>query len=566
MPVNFLSEIILITIAAFIGGFVARTIKLPPVLGYIVSGVLFGIIGKNFFESYDSLVKLSEFGVSLLLFTLGFEISLDTFKKMNKKIILVGFLQVILVATAITPALVFFGIDLKIAIIASILFSFSSTAVVVKLLEEKGLLSNFPGNNVFIFLLIQDLFIVPVIFLLPIIFSNDQLTLALVLDFLFSALKPFVIFVIILVLSRLFLSRLIHFLFRYPSHELTILATIFTASVSIFLLSAVGLPPALAAFLAGVLISEQGKNLTPLTEIRPFRDLFLVLFFVLTGMLLDFNFFIQNLPLILGITVAVIAIKFLIIYVLLRISRYSPSSSAFISTYLTNVGEFAIVIAQLAFLSLFITKGDYNLILSVFILSLIAIPLLVKYLRPTTERLARLGILGKILQEEKMTQEKSERKFENHVVICGHGRVGREVRSMLEIANISYVVIDFNRKIINELLALSKYAIYGDPTDVDILKASFIESAKALVVAVPDTFSQKKIIDLALKLNPKIVILCRSHIEEDRYDLINLGVNTIIMPELEAGLRIGAETLSVFNVKQEEIDSHVKRLRRQHLI
>jgi len=137
---------------------------------------------------------------------------------------------------------------------------------------------------------------------------------------------------------------------------------------------------------------------------------------------------------------------------------------------------------------------------------------------------------------------------------------------MLDFSGKPYVVVDFNRKIIGDLVKKSKTAIYGDPTDEEILAATGIDAAKVLVIAIPDTFSQKKIITTALKLNPKIIIFCRSHIEGDRYDLINMGVNTIIVPELEAGLKMGMEVLDIFGVDEREIDSFVKRLRREHLL
>lgn len=564
MPSVFLSELILIITAAFIGGFVARSLKLQPVIGYIVGGIIFGIIGKNFFASYNSLVALSQVGISLLLFTLGFEISLDALKKIKKKVFVVGIANVILTAFFLYPLLVFFGLTSNVAILFALLFSFSSTAVIVKILEEKGLLANFPGNNVFIYLLIQDLFVIPVIYLVPVLF-NSQSTNFAGFEFLLAIAKPIILFAIILVVSRLLLPKFLNFLFRYPSHELTILATIFSAAFSIFILTAVGLPGTIAAFLAGILISDQGKNLTPLAEIRPFRDLFLVLFFVMTGMLLNFPFFLSNLPFVLGICILVILVKFVVIYLLLRLSHHSPSSSVFISSHLANVGEFAIVIAQLAFISKFISDKEYNLALSVFILSLLFIPVWLKIFRGVFEKAARLGFLGKILNEDNGAAVTFE-KFENHVVICGHGRVGRETRAMLELANIPFVIIDFDKRAINELIEANKYAIYGDPTDEDILKATFLQNAKALVIAVPDSFSQKRIVTLAVKMNPKITIFCRSHVEDDRFDLINLGVNTIVMPEREAGLRIGVEVLDEYKVKPEQISSYASRIRREHLI
>src|SRR3989338_9873952 len=389
MPSVFLSEIILITVAAFIGGFLARTIKFPPVLGYIASGIVFGIIGKNIFQSYESLVALSEIGISLFLFTLGFEISLDKLKAINRKIFLIGIAQILLIAAFLLPIFFIFNLDLKVSILFSILASFSSTAVVVKILEEKGLLNDFPGNNVFILLLIQDLFVVHVIFFLPVIFSTTGISGMSIVDFIISAVKPIGIFIGLLIASRFLLSRFINVLFRYPSGELTILATIFTAATAIYLFSSVGLPQTIAAFLAGVLISEQGKNLAPLTELRPFRDLFLVLFFVLTGMLLNFNFLVQNLPLVFSIALIVIILKFAVTYVILRFTRHTPSASVFISSYLANVGEFTPIIGQIAFVSFFISKRDYDLLLSVFILSLLFIPFWVKYSRRLTEKAAR---------------------------------------------------------------------------------------------------------------------------------------------------------------------------------
>lgn len=565
MPGVFLSEIILITVAAFIGGFIARTIKFPPVLGYIASGIIFGIIGKNIFQSYESLVALSEIGISLLLFTLGFEISLDKLKKINKKIFLIGIAQTLLITAFLIPVFFLFNLELKVSILFAILVSFSSTAVVVKILEEKGLLNDFPGNNVFILLLIQDLFIIPVIFLLPIIFGEIGISGTSIIDFIISAIKPIGIFIGLLIASRFLLSRFINVLFRYPSGELTILATIFTAATAIYLFSSVGLPQTIAAFLAGVLISEQGKNLAPLTELRPFRDLFLVLFFVLTGMLLNFEFFVSNFFFILALLAVIIVVKFMVIYVSLRFSRFSPTSSVFICSHLTNIGEFTVVIGQIAFLSGFLTTQDYNLILSFFVLSLVSIPVWTNYARSITEKLARTGVLAKILPKDNLEPILAQ-KFSNHVVICGHGRVGREVRALLDLANISYVVVDFNRQVINDLLSKEKYAIYGDPTDREILAATFIKDARVLVIAVPDGFSQKQIVNSALKLNPGLIIVCRSHVEDDRYDLINMGVNTIVVPELEAGFRIGHEVLDLFNIHASDIDAFIKRIRRTSLL
>lgn len=559
MPVSLLGEILIIITAAFVGGFVARSLKLPLVLGYIVSGIIFGALGKNFFPSYSSLIDLSQLGVSLLLFTLGFEISWENIKKIRGRILVIGFSQVLVTVLCLLPLFTIFQFDLRVAFLLSVLFSFSSTAVVVKILEEKGMISDFPGDNALLLLLVQDLLVVPIIFFLPLIFSKTGFSFSQTGDIFFLALKPLILFVGLYLFNKYFLTRSMNLLYKYPSHELTILATIFTAAVSIGIFTFVGLPQSIAAFLAGVILSEQGKNLAPLSEIRPFRDVFLVLFFVTTGMLVDVRFLISNAPVLLLLAGVVILAKFLILYIILRFSRYSPSSSIFISSHLSNIGEFAIIIGQIAFLGAYINLQEYNAILSIFAFSLFILPFWVKYARRGGEKLASVGLLKQFTGRSAYFFKGFENEeLSEHVVICGHGRVGKEVRYILDLAGITYVVVDFNRHVISELSNKSKFVIYGDPTDKEVLENAMVQNAKVLVVAVPDSFSQKRIIKQARSLNKNITIICRSHIEEDKDDLLNLGVSKIIMPELEAGLKIGEEVLSVFNISKKKKENFKK--------
>lgn len=567
MSAHFLTEIILIITAAFIGGFTARSLRFPPILGYIISGVIFGAIGRNFFESYQTLLNFSSIGVSLLLFSLGFEISLDSLKKIDKKVLLVGIVQLLLVALMLFPILMVFNFSVQVASLLALLFSFSSTVVVVKILEEQGKLHDFPGNHVFIFLLIQDLFVVPVLFLIPLLFAKHGISIENLGTFFVASIKPLLIFLGILIFSRFFLSRFLNILYRYPSHELTILATIFIAAVSIGLLQYVGLPQSIAAFLAGILISEEGKNLAPLSEIRPFRDILLVVFFVLTGMLLDPLYITSHIVFIVSLTLVVLLVKFVGTYFTLRNSGYLGIPSSFIAAHMTNIGEFAVVIGQIALMEKVISQEIYFSVLSVFILSFIIAPFLMKYELHIGRGLSKFGLMQKLFGSSYDTFENaSTEKLNNHVVICGHGKVGKEVRHLLDYAQIPYIVIDFNKQIISQLIQQSKIALYGDPTDEDVLKSAGIENARAVVITVSDSMSQKKIIKTTLSLNPNAIIICRSHIEHDKIDLANLGVNAIVMPEFEAGIRIGREVLNVFGVKEDNLSVLIKKLRREHFL
>lgn len=559
-------DIVSLVLAAFLGGFVARTLKFPPVVGYIAAGIIFGFVGKNFLSSYESLQVISEIGVSLLLFTLGFEFSTEKLRRINKAVFIAGILQVLLVVVVLFPVLSIFQLSIPVAILFAIIFAFSSTAVVVKILEERGQLTNYPGSQVFIFLLLQDLLVVPVILLMPLLFGDD-FGAASVSSFLLSVAGAAIIFGGILVASKLFLSKLLNILFRYPTYELVLLASLFIAFVSIGLFTLIGLPQSIAAFLAGILISEQGKNLSPLSAVRPFRDVLLVLFFVLTGMLLDVQVLISILPLVIFLSIAVIFVKFLASFFVLRSASYLLFPAVFVAGYLANVGEFAVVIGQIAYQEKYIDLASYNLLLSIFIVSLVLLPLVVKYSNVAFEYFIERGWLkqGKTaLESHRLATERAV--LRGHVVICGHGRVGREVRHLLDDASIPYVVVDFDRNVYRQLVEGNKQAILGDPSDASVLEAAYVKNAKALVVAVPDGPSQKKIIASALSENPKITIICRSHEDKDKYDLLNLGANTIVVPEFEAGVRIGHAVLDSYNVKREDIVSYTKRLRRQHFI
>lgn len=566
MDTNFVNEIILLVIAAFIGGYTARSFKMPPVVGYLISGIIFGAVAKSFIPSFDELFELSRIGVSLLLFTLGFEVSLNYLSKINRKVLLAGFLQVCMTSLLLLPLIILFGYNFQASVLFSILFSFSSTAVILKLLEEKSMISNFPGTNVFVILLLQDLFIVPLLFAMPIIFNRGDFMVQNSAVFLTGIVKPMGLFILLYIANKFFLGKLFKLIFKFPSQELTVLATIFIAVISIALLNYSGLPESIAAFFAGVLLSEERKNLVPLSSIRPLRDVLLVLFFVLIGMLVDANYLVSRLPLILFFTGILMLFKFFILFFILRFLKFVPSANIFISSHVANIGEFSIIIGQIALAQRLIPKEYYEDLLSVFIVSLTLIPLIIRAVNLLYTKYKNTNFVKNFMGESHYFHNPKLESLKDHVVICGHGRVGREVRSILDMAEVPYIVLDYNKSVVDDLEHEMKNALFGDPTDLSTLKLTSIKDAKILVVAIADNTTQKLLIKNALKINPNILIICRSHIDEDKYELVNLGVNTIVVPEFEAGLRIGKKVLELLNFKDEKTYEFLKKLRKFHLV
>jgi CPA2 family monovalent cation:H+ antiporter-2 len=243
-----------------------------------------------------------------------------------------------------------------------------------------------------------------------------------------------------------------------------------------------------------------------------------------------------------------------------------PSANVFISSYLSNIGEFAIVVAQIAFVSHFISVQHYESLLSIFIVSLVLIPLVTHSSKFIFEKYKNTSFVKNFMGDSHYFMRSAYEKIENHVIILGHGRVGREVRNLLEMANVQYVVVDIDRNSVDTLAKGMKNALYGDPTDIEVLKGAGIKSARILVVGLPDSFSQKIIIKSALELNPKLVVLCRSHKDEDKYELVNLGVNTIVIPEFEAGLRIGKKVLELLGFSDKNTLEMLRKLRKFYFI
>jgi voltage-gated potassium channel Kch len=223
-------------------------------------------------------------------------------------------------------------------------------------------------------------------------------------------------------------------------------------------------------------------------------------------------------------------------------------------------------VAQIAFVSHFITADNYENLLAIFIVSLILIPVVNWTTKTIFEKYKHTKFVKRFMGDSHYYMRSTFEKIENHVIILGHGRVGGEVRNLLDMGEIEYVVVDFDRRIIDALSKNMKNGLYGDPTDVDVLKSAGIKNAKILVVALPDSYSQKVIIKTALHLNPKLIVLCRSHVDEDKYELVNLGVNTIVIPEFEAGLRIGKKVLELLGFSEKNTIEMLRRLRKFHFV
>jgi len=547
----FLRDIVIVLGVGFVGGFVARKFRLPLILGYLLGGFAFSTFLLSRFTFDDSLQTLSEIGVALLLFTLGAEFSLRQMARVRRVAVWGGILQILLTILATFIILPNFGFSIQESFFLGSVFALSSTAVVVKMLADRGELNTLHGEILVGILLLQDLAVIPLMVVLPQLLSSQGSIGAI----LFSIGKAAVIILATFFLGRTIIPKVLEKVARFNTRELLLLSVVFFALSFAFLAHLVGLPPSIGAFLAGLLISESILNHAVFTEIRPLRDIFSIIFFVLLGMFLSPTFFFGNLFAIIVLFLFVVVVKMIITFSLMIAFSYHTKTSFTVASSLTSVGEFAFVLAGLFVTQNLITPNLYNLILSVSLLTILTTPWqmrfapkVYRYIKETVRKNPRLynSFFGKLDFDKSFTEELP---IENHTVILGYGRVGKVVSRVLMRVGIPFIGVDFNLAVIEELKKRGMPYVYGDPVDLEVLDFAQVDKAKVVVVAVPDRKSQEIIIRNALKLNIHVKIIVRSHFEEDKEFLLASGAHAVIQPEREAGLTIAQKIVSLFQPK-----------------
>lgn len=540
--------------------------RFPMLIGYIAAGMIFGNIFLRF-TNRELLQLVADVGVTLLLFTLGVEFSFHKLRHVLKKIGPVAILQVS-VSIAVFSVLFFLAsFNFPQALFLATVASLSSTAVAIKILSEKGELDTVSGVALTGWLIVQDLAVIPIMVLLPTIAAVGDSSVNWVIPFIASIAKAGIYIGAIIGLGRFGVPKLLDWIAAFKSRELLLITTVgvvFLAAVTSY---AMGLSAGLGAFIAGLLIAETSQNHAIFAEVRPLRDVFVVVFFVTLGMTIPASFFLQH-AVVLSVAVAtVLGIKFIVTYFLTRSRKYHPKTSFLVALGLLPVSEFGFLIAREGLQRGILTLDDYYLAVAVTFISLIiGAPLLTNgqqlyysLFRTVREKMPHLFPV--VLQQ--LPSDKSDLP-EGHVVLLGYGRVGKYIGRALSLAGIPFVVVDFNQATVTKLIREGQQVIYGDPADTAVLTHAGIPTARAVVITIPDRHTQELVVTNVLTLNQRIPIICRTHHEEDQRRLKSLGVTTIVQPEFEASLSIASKLLTAGGLSESEIQGKITRLKIEH--
>lgn len=565
-----ITTLFLIFGSAIVGGLIAKRLRLPALIGYIASGVVFGNVLTAGIDEV-LLVRIADAGVTLLLFTLGVEFSFHRLKNAIGSIAWAAVAQILVSLLLFVLLFLWLGFGFLPALYIAVAASLSSTAIVVKVLSERGELESVPGELSTAWLVVQDLAVVPLMIILPTV-SSVQAAGAVSVPTVLAALslgllKSMLVLGAIWFLGRRVIPRSLTFAANQGSRELFLLCTIgivFLAAVASY---AFGLSAAIGAFIAGLLISETSQNHAIFAEIRPLRDLFAVVFFVTIGMVLPLSGIVSNIPLLVTSAMIVMLVKWFLVFGLMRYLGNHRKTAFAVGLALTQMSEFGFIIAAEGRVHGALGQDRYIFLVALTFLTMLVGTTFLSHAH--TVYYWFYSTLGRYFPKvfkvtHELSPDREELSFADHIVICGYGRVGRYIGRALDMAEIPYVVVDYNHATIRQLREKGVPVVFGDPADKDVLDFAQVDFARAMVIAIPDRHTQEMIIGNAQTLNRRIKIICRTHHEEDQKWLKSLGVMTVVQPEFEASLSIINKLLTELGVSPEDIAGKVSRLKIEH--
>jgi monovalent cation:H+ antiporter-2, CPA2 family len=534
-------------------------LKIPSLVGFLIAGALLGPHGLGLIREVHDVEVLAEIGVILLLFVIGIEFSLSTLVKMKKVVLMGGSLQVLLTiflsAAVIYPLL---GAANK-AIFFGFLIALSSTAIVLKMLSERGEIDTLHGRTMVGILIFQDLCIVPLMLITPVMVGNgiDYLMLS------YKMAKAVLIVAGVLLAARWVVPALLHMVVRTRSRELFITTIILTCLGIALFTSRFGLSLALGAFLAGLVISESEYAHQATAEILPFKDSFIGLFFVSIGMLMNIDYMLDNW---LKIAVAV-GLIFLIKSITATASAIMIGTPVRTSIHtglgLAQVGEFSFVLAVAGRAAGLITADFYQVFLSSSVVTMMMTPFILKSAPSVSAWITSIDIIKRLRGMRKISREQvfSEKK-NGHVIIIGFGVNGRNLARVLRESGIPYIVLDLNSDTVRKMQKKGEPIYYGDGTSVEILHKLGVHRAKAFVVAISDAASTRKTVQIARQENPELHIIVRTRYVAEVDDLIKLGANEVLPEEFETSVEIFSRVLHHYHVPRNVINEYINDIRR----
>jgi CPA2 family monovalent cation:H+ antiporter-2 len=557
------SDLLIILLASVPVAFLCVRLKLPLIAGFMVAGMAIGPYGLGLIKDTSAIEVLAEIGVMLLLFTIGLEFSPARLKEMRRNVLIGGGLQVTITIAAVTLIAFLLGRAWNQALFFGFLIALSSTAIVLKSYVERNEVDSPHGRVSIGILIFQDLSILVMLLLIPLIGNAGDMTLA-------EALKQLAISVIamaaIVAVSWFLIPPLLSRIVSLRSPEVFLLTVVFLLLAFSWVTSHLGMSLALGAFIAGVVIANSDYSHQSETEVLPFRDVFNGIFFVSIGLLLSLATLFENIAFVAVLVVSLMLLKAAVVWLVVRILGNPQRVAVVAALGLAQIGEFSFVLAKAGQGAGLLPDADYQSFLAASVISMLATPFLIAW-APTIgfamQRMLSDGGRSGLENCEDDIHMTSSGGLTQHVIIVGYGLNGRNLARVLRTVGVPYTILDLQADVVKKAKADGEKINFGDATRRDVLIHAGIDRAWVLVLALSDPPAARRAVRQARQCNPNLHIIVRTRYTSEITELTGLGANEVIPEEFETSIEIFARVLHRFGLPRPTIEEQIARVRRQ---
>ena len=555
-----LALIVIVLAASVLSVGICRRLRLPSLLGYLIVGMLLGPQAFKLIPDSAQARDIAEYGIVFLMFSIGLEFSLPQFRSMRRLVLGLGTTQYVLSLLLFAAIALAFSQTLASAIVLGAALAMSSTAIGIKLLAERNELSSPVARPVIGVLLFQDLAVVPLLILLPALGVGRGMSMV---EIGWIAIKVAVLLGLLLGFGQPVLRGWFRIVAQRKTSELFMLNVLLVTLLLAWLCHLAGLPHALGAFVAGMLIAETEYKLQVEDDIRPFRDVLLGMFFISVGMQLDGGFVATQLGWVV-LTLAVLLMgKTAILQPLARYFGLKTADSNIAAALLAPGGEFGFVIVTLGLATGALDPRAAQIVIAAMLLSMLAAPFLPRLAERANRRLSASDFLLRSADIFKIASETMERQ--DHVIICGYGRSGQYLARLLEAENVRFVALDHDPERVREAMgsAAGGNVVFGDAQRREAMVAAGAERARALVISFVDIDAALKIIGTAKAIHPELPIVVRTTDDEPIERLLAAGATEVVPEVLEGSLMLASHSLLLLGTPLSKVLRRIRSVREE---
>lgn len=562
MELSILKDIVIIFALSTIVNLIFTRFKIPTVLGYLLTGIIAGPHLLSLVSERHQIELIAEVGVVLLLFTIGMEFSLQHLLKIRKRVFVGGLIQVTATAGVFFIASFLFKMSWQSSIYIGFLAALSSSALVLKILQERSELTSNYGRTVLGILIFQDLLLAPLL-----LFGNLLVDDSMNLQAELIALAGKVFFIVILVYAgnKWLLPKLLHLIALTKNQELFMMSIFLICFAIALLTSRLGMSLAFGAFLAGLMLSESEYSYNAFGNFQPIKDVFASFFFVSIGMLLDISFVIDNYFVVIIIVILLLLVKSIIAAATGFILGHTLQGTVLIGLALSQVGEFSFVLAKIGFDNSILPDFIYHLFLAVAVITMAVTPFLFYLSKPVVNVLMKINLPKYIIEGLFPLEEMAIPDFSNHLVIIGKDASAIKLSKMAKLNNIEHISIIFDPALAREKMNNGDSVVYGDAVNEPILKKAHTDTADIVVVSVGSLIPSMAIIEKVRRINKNVFILARGTLIQNVEMLYKAGADQVIPEKLEIAIDLLNRILVKRLIPQKEVNRILTHIRNTSL-